>query len=118
MEDKIRESLDEVIEREIRNLSMLKAGTEEKTEAVKDLTELYKLRIEEAKIEQEKAEAQKKARSQTYDRLANFGVTAGLGLLNIIVFGRAFKTSIYYDQNGVIPSPMTRNLFSRMMPRK
>lgn len=118
MEDNVRKSLDEVIEREISKLSSLQTGTEEKTEAVKELSELYKLRIEEAKIEHEKAEANKKARSQLYDRLANIGVTAGLGLLNIIVFGKAFKTSIVYDQSGVIPSSMTRNLFSRMMPRK
>jgi hypothetical protein len=51
MEDEIRELLNEEIKAGIQDLSNLQAGSEEKSKAIDGLATLYKLRIEEGKID-------------------------------------------------------------------
>ena len=116
MEDKIRRSLDEAIAREMERLR--NASDEEKQQAMKVLTELYKMRIEERKIEQGKIEMSTKAQSQNLDRWLNVGTTVGVALLNVVALSAAFGTSIKYDHNGTLPSYLTRNLFTKLLPRR
>lgn len=125
MEDKIYKKLNEVIEEEIESLRDLDAGSKEKTDAVKDLTELYKLRIEEAKIEQAKVENSNEqeskrefAKSQTLDRVLNAGLQIGLAIGGWIVYDVWYRRGLKFEETGSITSPMTRNLLSRMLPRK
>lgn len=125
MEDRNQKLLDEVIGKEIQNLSDLPIGSQEKSKAVDNLTELYKLKIEEAKIKQAKAEKseemeirQKQLKSQALDRWINVGVQVGLAIGSLIAYDVWFKRGLRFEETGTITSPMTRNLLSRMLPRK
>lgn len=116
MEDKIRKSLDEVIDIELRSLED-KTG-EAKQQSLKLLSELYKLRIEEKKIAQGNADAITKAKSQNLDRMLNIGTTVGVALLNVVALGVAVSTSMRYDQSGALPSYMSKNLLTKLLPRR
>lgn len=125
MEDKVQGLLDEVIETELLKLSEYEPDSEDKSKAIKDVSELYKLRIEEAKIKQVEAQAnaeaeakQKQAKSQNLDRWINLGVQIGLGIAGIVAYDVWYRRGLRFEETGTITSPMTRNLLSRMLPRK
>ena len=54
--DKIKDLLDDVIKKEIQDLKFTSSGDEKRSEAIKDLTALHKLRIEEIKAQTEAEE--------------------------------------------------------------
>lgn len=125
MKDRNRELLDEVIEKDIKALPDLPIGTEQRTNAIEELTQLYRLRIEEAKIEQvevekyeEKEMRQTQLKSQNLDRWINIGVQVGLGIMSIIAYDVWYRRGLRFEETGSITSPMTRNLISRLLPRK
>lgn len=125
MEDRNQKLLDEVIEKEIRNLSILPSGSQEKSKAINDLTELYKLRIEEIKLKQaeagnaeDKILKQKQLKSQAWDRWVNVGVQIGLSTMGLIAYDIWYRRGLRFEETGTIGAPMTRNLISRMLPRK
>ena len=91
MKDEIQVKLDEVIEKELQNLPAL--SQEEKPTAVANLNQLYKLRIEEAKIEQESVTGAQEAilkrdelKSRAKDRWVNVGVQVGLAVAGWIAY--------------------------------
>lgn len=132
MEDKIRKSLEDTIEKEIQNLSDLQTGSKEKSAAVEDLTKLYNLKIEETKVEQANVEAnekrvmndrdwlakQEQLDSQIKDRWINVAVQVGLALSSLIAYNCWFKRGLRFEETGTVTSPMTKNLISKMLPKK
>lgn len=129
MEDRIQEELNDVIEREIRNVSTLGTGTKEKSDAVRDLSELYRLRIEEAKVEVDRIDRKKQreaeiryrceqSRSQAIDRWVNVGLQLALAVGGLMAYDVWYRRGLKFEETGTITSPMTKNLISRMIPRK
>lgn len=132
MEDKIRKSLEDTIEKEIQNLSDLQTGSKEKSAAVEDLAKLYNLKIEETKVEQANVEAnekrvmndrdwlakQEQLDSQIKDRWINVAVQVGLTLSSLIAYNCWFKRGLRFEETGTVTSPMTKNLISKMLPKK
>lgn len=124
MADKhVYELLEEVIETELLNLSGLDTGSEDKSKAVKDLTELYKLRIEEIKAEQaqndsriELAMKKEQAKSQAFERWINLGVQSGLVVGGWIMYSIWYHRGLEFEETGTVRSPMTRNLLAKMLP--
>lgn len=119
-----RELLDDVIETELLNLSEMESGSEAKSSAIKDVAELYKLRIEEVKAQQarvdNRAEAetrQMQIKSQTIDRWFNFGAQVGLGICTLVMYNFWFHEGLGFEETGTIRSPWTRNIMSRMLPK-
>jgi hypothetical protein len=53
MDENIRELMNDEIEDELKDLASMRLGSEEHTEAVDTLVKLYKLRLEEMKLERE-----------------------------------------------------------------
>lgn len=107
MEDKNRELLDEVIEREIKGLESFDSGTKEKSDAINDLTQLYKLKIEEDKVKKEKS-----------DRFFNIGLQVGLAVMSLVAYNAWYNRGLKFQETGSFTDPMTRNLISRMLPGK
>lgn len=107
MEDKNRELLDEVIEREIKSLESFSSGTKEKSDAINDLTQLYKLKIEEEKVKQEKK-----------DRWFNIALQVGLTTMSLVAYNAWYNRGLKFQETGSFTDPMTRNLISRMLPSK
>ena len=116
--DKVQELLDERIEKEIQNLPNLEAGTKERSAAVEDLSNLYKLRIEEAKIEREREIKYAQLGAQTKDRVANVLTQFGVAAIGVIAYNAWFRDGLKFEQTGLVRSPWVKNLISRMVPRK
>lgn len=124
MKDRIQKSLDEAIGKELENLSDSINETE-KEKSIENLSTLYKLRIEEAKIEQAKNDKYdeleiKKAQldSQAKDRVFNVALQAGLTVGGWLVYSLWFRRGLKFEEEGTVTSPWTRNLISRMFPKK
>lgn len=134
--DEIRGLLGEEIKDEIQEISSLEAGSEAKSKAIEDVAKLYRLRIEEIKAETEKIDAQKRVEleekkrndalkseelqreNQKIDRWVNVGLQAGLMIGSWIVYDIWQRRGLKFEENGVVTSPWTRNLMSKMFPRK
>lgn len=123
--DKINGLLDEVIETELLSLSEMERGSETKTATIKDVTELYKLRIEEAKAEQAKVDSRREAevrrlqlQAQSFDRWLNFGATVGTTVVGWILYNTWFHQGIEFEQTGTVRNPWTRTLMTKMFPKK
>lgn len=141
--DDINKLLGEEIKSEIENLSNLEDGSEEKSKAIEDLAKLYRLRIEEIKaetehdrqrdeamLEQDKYElaletadaekeeklAQRKAAN--LDRIINIGLQVGLAVGGWLVYDIWHRRGLKFEETGTITSPWTRNLVSKMTPKK
>lgn len=125
MEDKVQVLLNEVIEKDIRNLSNLDAGSEARSKAVEELKNLHEMRIEEAKIEQGKVnviftkeDKEAQLKSQAFDRWVNIGVQVGLAIGGWVAYDVWYRRGLRFEETGSITSPMTRNLLSRLIPKK
>lgn len=64
----IKSLLDGVIEKEIHNMEALASGTDERSSAIRDLTALHKLRIEEIKAETEANEKRERREMDSKQR--------------------------------------------------
>lgn len=134
--DDLREMLGEEIKAEIQNLSELEPGSDEKSKAIDELSKLYRLKIEEIKadaeredartrnelereklnLEIERKESQRKA--DKLDRWLNVGVQAGLGVISLIAYDIWHRRGLKFEETGTVTSPQTRNLISKMLPKK
>lgn len=122
MEDKIRKELDDVIDAKLRDIS---TKTELDDNEVENLTKLYKLRIEEAKIESDKKDKinennlrSKQIQSESIGRWINLGAQVGIALASLVAYDIWFNRGLRFEENGTIGSPMNRNLLSRLLPSK
>lgn len=122
MKDKIQKRLDEVIQTELEGVESA-AMPSEKEKAIANVTELYKLRIEEAKLEQAKndklteqdiREAQLKG--QKLDRWLNLGLQIGLTVGGWVMFSMWQRREMKFELEGTPTTPMFRNLLSKMTP--
>ena len=123
MKDKIQKQLDEVIQTELEGVESA-AMPSEKEKAIANVTELYKLRIEEAKLEQAKndklteqdiREAQLKG--QKLDRWLNLGLQIGLTVGGWVMFSMWQRREMKFELEGTPTTPMFRNILSQMTPK-
>lgn len=160
MDDSTRTLLVQRIENEFKNLDSMEDG-EEKQKAINNLVVLYKLKIEEEKIDTEykehcnKCDLEKmqqendieiknkdielKTRQievescnrlqelelrkaqldeQKLDRWVNLGMQVGLSMLSIVAYDIWNRRGLKFEETGTITSPMTRNLLSKMLPKR
>lgn len=137
MEEKnIDELLSEEIAKEIRELNYLKAGSNEKSAAIDDLTQLYKLRIEEnksvwdadEKFERRVMEKEANARDnevkrtqiaeQVKDRYFRVGIAAAELVLPLIFYGVWMKRGFKFEETGAFTSSTFKGLINRFRPTK
>ena len=137
MEEKtIDELLNEEIADEIKALSELEAGSNEKSAAIEDLTKLYKLRIEENKsswdaddkynrrIMDEKSNdkddeiKQKQLEEQVKDRYFKVGIAAAELMIPLMFYGIWMRKGFKFEETGTYTSTTFRGLFNRFRPTK
>lgn len=125
MDKNIDKMLEEEIKAQIENLADLKSGSDEKTQAVDDLTKLYKLSIEEKKLradsEEKCADAQEKEkqiREQKKDRWVRIGIAVAELILPLAFYGRWMKRGFEFEKDGAYTSTTFRGLFSKFKPTK
>ena len=129
MNEEIRDLLGEEIKTEIRNLSTLEPGSEEKSTAIDDLAKLYRLRIEETRNEwdfNEKYESRdsdiqfkkNQLEEQVKDRYFRLGVEAAGIILPLIFYAVWMKRGFKFEETGTYTSTTFRGLFNRFKPTK
>lgn len=110
--------LDAEIERLLAYIETLTYGTDERRDAVSELEKLYKLRIEDSKVEQAYELDGEKLFDQTIERYFKYGAMVLELIVPIIAYGIWYKTGLKFEETGSVTSPMTRNLMSKMLPKK
>lgn len=129
MREEIKDLLGEEIKSEIEALSSLESGSKEKSTAIEDLTKLYRLKIEETKIDYEigekydARESDKQLKNaqleeQVKDRYFRLGVEAAGIVLPLIFYAIWMRKGFKFEENGTYTSTTFRGLFNRFRPTK
>lgn len=125
MKENIKDLLDEEIIAQIKNLKMLDDGSEKKQSAIDDLSKLYHLKIEEAKLAEEndvrncdEQFKEEQLKEQTKDRYFKAGIAAAEIIIPIIFYSVWLKKGFKFEENGIFTSTTFRSLWSKFRPRK
>lgn len=110
----IKKLLDDAIETEINNLNSA-SDKDEKSEVIKNLAALHKLRIEEIKTETEKAF---QLDENTLDRYAKIGIAAAELVLPLMFYGVWMNRGLRFEETGTFTSQTFKNLFNRFKPTR
>ena len=134
MSDEIKKELEKEILKEIQDLSALESGSKEKDSAIENLATLYKLNIEEVKIEHEAMEKAYdrgsadetsardfKLRQQTLDesikdRYFKLGLDVAGLVIPMIFYGVWMMRGLKFEETGTFTSTTFRGLFNRFKP--
>lgn len=129
MGEKIRDLLEEEIRNEIENLSSLEAGSEQHSTAVENLAKLYRLKLDEAKIEIDGNDKLENRENDTEfkriqisegvkDRYVRIGIATAELVLPLMFYAVWMKRGFKFEENGTFTSSTFRGLFSRFKPTK
>lgn len=129
MDEEIKEMLGEEIKAGLSDLSSLKTGSKEKSEAIDDLVKLYKLKIEESKAEMdylkeidehERSDQTKREQlsEQVKDRYFKLGIAAAELVLPLMFYAVWMKRGFQFEKDGTYTSTTFRGLFNRFRPTK
>lgn len=135
-EQNIETLLNEEIAAEIRALNYLEPGSKEKSAAIDDLSQLYKLRIEENKsiwdadekynrrvMEEESSTRENEIKrtqiaEQVKDRYFRVGVAATELITPLIFYGIWMNKGFKFEETGAITSSTFKGLINRFRPTK
>ena len=129
--DKNSKKLDDVIELKILQISKLQSGSDEETKAVNALTNLYKLRLEEAKLqaqinsdsdkvllEQNRLVAeQSKAEADRINQIADIAERVTETLLKLGIGAGLYVIGLKFEENGSLGSFFVRNMSQKVLPK-
>ena len=132
MANEIKNLLEDEIKAEIVKVSSMEPGSDKHSTAVKSLTELYKLNIEETENERafvnrcdrdliEERDMQLKAeqlREQKLDRYFRLGIEAAGLVLPLIFYGCWMRKGFKFEETGTFTSTTFRGLFNKFKPTK
>lgn len=135
-ERNIEKLLSEEIATQIQALSGFEPGSKEKSAAIDDLVQLYKLRIEEnksiwdadekhnsrvadnkAKVREEEIKRQQIS-EQVKDRYFKAGIAGAELIVPLIFYGIWMNKGFRFEETGTISSQVFRNLINRFRPTK
>ena len=109
MNENIKDLLKETIKEELKNLSCLPSGSEEKTRAIESLVKLYKLRIEETKNEYDARDFKEKLKEEYF----KLGVEAASIILPLIFYATWLRRGFKFEETGTFTSSTFRGLLNR-----
>ena len=132
MKDDITLMLEEQIKSSINNLDNHQDGSQDKASAIDDLTTLYKLRIEEAKLEESRIEAQnaliisereeKSKKAQMNQERVLGSIKLGLEAFSIIggivLYATYLNRGFKFEETGSYTSKTFMNLIGRIKAPK
>lgn len=135
-ERNIEKLLSEEIATQIQALSGFEPGSKEKSAAIDDLVQLYKLRIEEnksiwdadekhnsriadneAKVREEEIKRQQIS-EQIKDQYFKAGIAGAELVVPLIFYGIWMNKGFRFEETGTISSQVFRNLINRFRPTK
>ena len=117
--------LEEEIKNRLNVISLMEDGSEEKKRATDEVVELYKIYLEERKLEEERERTSregKNAKSQVLVSILGtvLGVVAPLGstLIGNIFVDKFLDKGLRYESDGVITSRFVSTLINHIRPGK
>lgn len=129
--DKNSKKLDDVIEVKLGQISKMPSGSDEETKAVNALSNLYKLRLEEAKLqaqinsdsdkvllEQNRLVAeQSKAEADRINQIADIAERMTETLLKLGIGAGLYVIGLKFEENGSLGSFFVRNMSQKVLPK-
>lgn len=127
--ENIIELLNREIENEIRNLGTFDSGSKEKSDAIDDLVQLYKLRIEENKLTIESTDKELKRLNdeaanlredecKKKERCLRLGIAGAELIVPLIFYGIWMNKGFRFEETGSITSKTFNGLINRFRPTK
>lgn len=99
----IEERIDEELEKELSDISMMQTGSEQKAQAIKHFTEMYSNRTEAAKLK----EGQRSG-------LADRAIQIGSKLLEIGAYAGLFVLGLKFEETGALSSMFVKGHANRL----
>lgn len=132
MDERIRELLSEEIANEVKDLATLDPGSTEHSAAVDSLTKLYKLKIEETKMnldfeekckrrimeDSQHAQENDQLFRQEKERYIKFGMEAAGLILPLMFYAYWMRKGFEFEETGTFTSATFKGLFNRFRPTK
>ena len=129
MADNISEQLDDVIEKRLKEFDYYDLDSENTKQAVEAIEKLYKLKIEERKVEGELYEKQKtreneedvknkELREKRIDRWVNGAITVASTAASLVFYGIWMNKGFKFEETGSFTSTTFKGLFNRFRPMK
>ena len=122
MNEEICKLMDEEIKSQLEEMSSLKAGSDEKIKATESLSKLYKLRIDDERLDNEllKETMEKEAllTEQKKDRWFKTGIAAAEIGIPLIFYGIWMRRGFKFEETGTFTSQTFKGLINRFRPTK
>ncbi len=129
MADNISEQLDDVIEKRLKEFDRYDLDCENTKQAVEAIEKLYKLKIEERKVEGELYEKQKTRENEEdvknkelhekrVDRWVNGAITVASTAASLVFYGIWMNKGFKFEETGSFTSTTFKGLFNRFRPMK
>ena len=129
MADNISEQLSDVIEKRLKEFDYYDLDNEHTKPAVEVIEKLYKLKIEELKVEGELYEKQKTRENEKnakdkelhekrVDRWVNGAITVASTAASLVFYGIWMNKGFKFEETGSFTSTTFKGLFNRFKPMK
>ena len=116
--DNTKDMLTNQIDTEIQNLATMESGSEEKSKAVEDLAKLYRLKIEETKVEKECLINKDGCENQKLVDRARLGLEAAGIIIPMIFYSVWMKKGFKFEETGTFTSSTFKGLTKFFKPFK
>ena len=120
--DETRKLLVEEIKSQNEDISGMATGSEEKSNAIEDLSSLYKLKLEEDKLTtdfgEKKLSEDLRLKEQSKDRKVKVCIATAELIVPLIFYGIWMRQGFKFEKDGIIASTTFRGLINRFRPTK
>lgn len=121
----IQKLLDEEIVQRLKGLNGLESGSKEIGAAIEDVEHLFKMRVEERKLNNELESNAREERdklvenaARAKDRYIRLGLDVAGLILPLMFYGIWMTKGFKFEETGTFTSTTFRNLFNRFKPTK
>jgi len=118
MNSEIREKLDGVIETAISKLPELTDGSDEKSEAINELTKLCVMRNDLYKLEIEASKCKNEDSEKVKERWFKVGIAAAELVIPLMFYAVWMSRGLKFEETGTFTSSTFRGLVNRFRPTK
>lgn len=122
MDDKIRQLLIEEMKNQLKGLSSLAIGDENRSKAIDDAVKMHQMILEEEKqvdeVDIHKGELNHSWNEQKKERYLKIGITAAEIVLPLIFYGFWMCKGLKFEETGSFTSATFKGLINRFRPTK
>ena len=108
MDDSIRSKLDKELKRQLDDISQMTEGEEKTSRAIEDFTKLYKLTLEDDKVDLECEKTYQESLNgtseQKKERLVKIGIAAAELVLPLMFYAVWFRKGLKFEETGSFTS--------------